>query len=474
MRRPGLAAVIAVAAGVAAAVAIGTTATPAPAASSLPQIRHVFIIVLENENESSSFGPGAQSPYLAQTLPSMGVFLPNYYGIGHASLDNYVAMISGQAPDSQTQNDCSTYADFTPTQSTLDANGQATGSGCVYPASAPSVPTIAGQLTAAGDSWKGYMQSMPSACSHPSLGSPDTEQGENPADTYATRHDPFMYFHSIVDDSASCQSHVVNLSALQNDLGSVATTPNYAFITPDVCSDGHDSNCADPSEHGGYSGINDFLSSWVPRITSSPAFKQDGLLAVIFDESASDNTACCGEIAGPNAASPGKAGPGGGKTGAVLVSPFIQGGTSSTTAYNHYSLLASIEDLFGLSRLGMGGVAGLPTFGSDVYNAPPPGSTPPPTTTASTPAQTAATTPSPSAATACTAATRLVIHLPSVVRRLTGVKVLVAGHRAHVSRGKHPTATLSLRGLPAGSATVTITGRRHGKRYRSSRRAHTC
>ena len=98
----------------------------------------MFIIVLENENESTSFGPGAPSPYLANTLPSMGVFLPNYYGIGHASLDNYVAMVSGQAPDPQTQADCGTYQDFTPTQATLDANGQATGSGCVYPASSPS------------------------------------------------------------------------------------------------------------------------------------------------------------------------------------------------------------------------------------------------------------------------------------------------------------------------------------------------
>jgi hypothetical protein len=344
----------------------------APAASAGVPIRHVFVLVLENENESTSFPAGSPpSPYLAQTLPSMGVFVPNYYGIGHASLDNYVAMVSGQAPDTATQADCGTFSDFVPTLSTLDANGQATGSGCVYPASSPSVATVADQLAGAGGTWKGYMQSMQSPCRHPALNAADTEGGESATDTYATRHNPFMYFHSIID-SPSCAANVVNLDALPGDLASVATTPNYSFITPDVCSDGHDGACADTSRPGGYAGINDFLSTWVPRITSSPAFKQDGLLAVIFDESASDHSSCCGEIPGPNSNSPGGAGPnsGGGQVGAVLVSPFITPGTMSATAYNHYSLLGSVEDLFGLGRLGMAGVGGLPTFGTDIYNAP--------------------------------------------------------------------------------------------------------
>jgi hypothetical protein len=355
-------------------VALVCTSFAAPGASAAPPpIGHVFVIVLENENGATSFPSSGSppSPYLAQTLPSMGVFLPNYYGIGHASLDNYIGMISGQAPDNETRADCGTYSDFAALSPSLDANGQATGSGCVYPAAAPSVATIGDQLTGMTKNWRGYMQSMPSACSHPALGASDTMNGEVPGDPYATRHNPFMYFHSITDNAGSCAANDVNLVPnLANDLSTIPTTPNYSFITPDVCGDGHDSTCnADPTRPGGYAGINDFLSTWVPQIVNSPAFKQDGLLAVIFDESANDSSACCGEIAGPNSSSPGGGGPGGGRTGAVLVSPFLTPGTTSTTAYNHYSLLASVEDLFGLGRLGMAGVAGLPTFGPDVYQS---------------------------------------------------------------------------------------------------------
>src|SRR5690242_2225978 len=75
-------------------LALLSCALPSRSRAALPPVRHVFIIVLENENEATSFGAGAPSPYLAQTLPSMGVFVPNYYAVGHSSLDNYLAMIS--------------------------------------------------------------------------------------------------------------------------------------------------------------------------------------------------------------------------------------------------------------------------------------------------------------------------------------------------------------------------------------------
>ena len=81
-----------------------------------------------------------------------------------------------------------------------------------------------------------------------------------------------------------------------------------------------------------------------------------GLIVITFDEG-SDVAACCGETSGvspshPNVPLPGKTGPGGGRIGAVLLSPLIRPGTVSTVAYNHYSLLRSIEDIFGLPHLG--------------------------------------------------------------------------------------------------------------------------
>ena len=108
----------------------------------------------------------------------------------------------------------------------------------------------------------------------------------------------------------------------------------------------------------------------MPRIIASPAFRKDGLLIITFDESnglTSDSSACCGEGPSINSLLPGLTGLGGGKIGAVLLSPFIKPGTVSTTDYNHYSMLRSVEDIFGLDYLGFAGASGQAGFGSDVY-----------------------------------------------------------------------------------------------------------
>src|SRR5258708_33183454 len=94
-----------------AAVALAARAGGLPGgrvrAAGLPPIRHVFTIVLENEEFARSFGTGqAESPYLARTLPLSGAFVPNYYGTGHSSLDNYIAMTSGQGNNPKTSGDC--------------------------------------------------------------------------------------------------------------------------------------------------------------------------------------------------------------------------------------------------------------------------------------------------------------------------------------------------------------------------------
>lgn len=347
-----------------------TASAGAAKPSKLPPVRHVFVIVLENEDATTSFGAQSPAPYLADKLPRLGVFVPNYYGIGHHSLDNYIAMVSGQAPNADTQADCPTFVPVTP--GTIGSFGQATGSGCVYPA---GVETVANQLSARRLTWKAYEQSMgadPSresaTCGHPPIGGADDTQLATPTDQYATRHDPFVYFESIIGEQAYCDRHVVGLSALSHDLARPATTPNFSFITPDLCSDGHDATCANPRLPGGYAGIDAFLKTWVPRITGSPAFRNNGLLVITFDESADDSSACCAEPTGPNTTLPGGNGPGGGRIGAVLISPFIKPHTTTPVAYNHYSLLRTIEDLFGLPHLGEAAQSGLASFGRDVFS----------------------------------------------------------------------------------------------------------
>jgi phosphatidylinositol-3-phosphatase len=370
-----------------------------------PPIRHVFVITLENKNYSDTFGSHSDAPYLAQTLKAKGALLTQYYGTGHNSLDNYVAMVSGQASTPQTSADCKIFADFQRTGSAPD--GQAVGQGCVYPA---SVKTLANQLMAAGLTWKGYMQDMgndpareSNTCGHPALNTPDlTEEAEAPSasvpqgDMYATRHDPFMYFHAVID-SPACKKDVVDLGRLKADLRSVATTPNFSFITPNLCDDGHDSPCANGGP-GGLKSINTFLQEWIPTIVDSPAYKKDGLIIINFDEGGSgtiqhtatgivvtvDGATCCNQQVGPNL---GRTYPvvathrshgrpitvktlsfGGDRTGALLLSKYIRPGTVSDVPYNHYSLLKSVEEIFGIHEyLGYAGQTGLAAFGSDIF-----------------------------------------------------------------------------------------------------------
>src|SRR3954466_12899402 len=348
---------------VACALAFALSAAPALA---LPPAGHVFVIVLENKGFEDTFGPTGwvNAPYLSRELPAEGQFLTRYYGIGHSSLDNYIAMVSGQPPTPRTKADCPDPLTSVGTAAVAPYN-LAAGDGCTYPS---NFTTIADQLAASGRSWKGYNEDIPASCSMAA------SNGK-----YMRKHNPFVFFDSL-RESGQCQANDVGLDQLPADLQSTATTPNLSFIVPNQCNDGHD---ACPSsfpignpitdDQDGLHQIDAFLKKWVPQITSSPAFQQDGLLIVTFDE-AVEMTACCNEQPGPADPAPGSyaagtPGPGGGDTGAVLLSKFIKPGTVNPNEYNHYSLLRSLEDVWGLSHLGFAGQTGLVPFGSDVYNA---------------------------------------------------------------------------------------------------------
>jgi phosphatidylinositol-3-phosphatase len=370
----------AILAGVAASIFL---AAAGPATAALPPIKHVWVVVLENKSYDTTFGSSPGSPYLGTTLPASGELMTQYYGIGHSSLDNYIAMISGQPPTPQTQGDCTTYSEFV--RSGPDADGVAQGSGCVYPS---DINTIGNQLEGKGLTWKQYAQDMaststePHTCRHPAIGTADQSEGAKPDGQYATKHVPFVYFHSIIDRQSNCDSNVVDLSALPGDLASASTTPTFSFISPDLCADGHDASCADGTSPGGYQGIDNFLKTWIPQIVYSPAYADGGLIIVTFDEASGDATSCCGEPQSPNlgGGQNGGSGPGGGRTGTVLLSRYIKPGTVNNTPYNHYSMLRSLEDLFGLPYLGYAGQSGLQAFGADVFTQPtgsPPVVTPP-------------------------------------------------------------------------------------------------
>jgi phosphatidylinositol-3-phosphatase len=407
-------------------------------------INNVVVIDLENENEASTFGPGSVATYLNNTLVPEGELLENYYAIGHVSLDNYIAQVSGQAPTPLTDSDCDLgeYVNVTP--GTDDANnatfpGQVDGNGCVFPAptaTSHGAPTIADQLDAVYPpdpsthvaSWREYAEDMGNDptrdggtadplggtdCAHPSVGGTDNAEFAESSDQYATRHNPFVYFHSIIDNTAECNANVVPLGTvavgtpssfngtslpdtfsghLADDLSSTATTPRFAFITPNLCDDGHDATCTGDNLQGGHTGglagADMWLQHYMPLIMASPSYQSGQMLVVVTsDEGAiTDTSACCNEQPGPNWAYPGFSpllgtptgpAPGGGRIGALLLnSKYIQPGTVDTTGYyNHYSALRSYEDLLGLTsggtdgygHIGFAAAAGVTPFGQDIF-----------------------------------------------------------------------------------------------------------
>jgi hypothetical protein len=385
-----------------------------------PPIRHVFLIMLSDQNYAAAFSPASPARYLAKTLTREGELLPNYYAVAPGELANGIALMSGQGPTPQTVADCPQYVDLTP--GTIGPGGQIVGSGCVYPA---ETLTLANQLEAKGLSWAAYVEDMGSAasgkartCLHPPLGAADPDQAPRPGDAQVTSRNPFVYFHALTD-TPSCAQNDVGLDRLARDLRRGARAPSFAYIVPDRCHDGSDQPCG-PGQPAGLVAADLFLRKVVPEIERSPAYADHGLIAITFDEApqsgpGADPSSCCETPTYPNltrsssdspssdasaptstvpttatttpastatasaptstpAATAGPVSPsgGGGQVGLLLISSYVQRGTVNSTDYfNHFSLLRSIEDIFGLEHLGYATAAALPTFDASVFDAKP-------------------------------------------------------------------------------------------------------
>jgi phosphatidylinositol-3-phosphatase len=249
---------------------------------SAPRLHHVFIIVLENRE----YGAAGEPPYL-RSLQKAGASATRYYALGHPSLPNYLALLSGSTQGV-------TGDDF---------------SGVL------SARTLVDQLEAAGLTWKAYMEDLPSPCF---LGD---QAGE-----YARKHDPFTYFSSIRDNPKRC-ALIQPLPALMHDL-QYGPVPNFVWITPNLCHDGHDCGSAQ---------VDAFLRSVVPNITASLAYRDHGALFITYDEGTL-NTGCCGGAAG-------------GQVESLVLGPGIRAGSTINFPTDHYSILRTIEDGFGLRHL---------------------------------------------------------------------------------------------------------------------------
>lgn len=426
-------------------------------------IDHVLVIDLENENFAETFGATSPARYLNAVLLQQGQLVTNYFATSHVSQGNYISQVSGQATNKSFNDDCLDLTTLTRppllgrfnevVPGTDAADGQVKGDGCVLPAPTATTHgarTIGNQLDQADDdhesadddglTWRAYMGDMGldpvrdrgapdplggTTCAHPPLGGSDFTNSAAANDQYATRHNPFVYFHAVIDDQAYCDRHVVPLGSvtadaanpandtfrghLAQDLADEDTTPAFLFVSPNLCDDGHDATCVgknvEGDRRGGLVALDLWLKHWMPMILGSEAYRDGKMLVVVtFDEAnpvplggrAADSRSCCNQPSGPNVTDPGFSNilgllriqappsltnryPGGGQVGAVLLnSRWIEPGTVNTTGqYNHFSALRSYEDILGLTEggddgyghLGYAGQAGLVPFGADVFNA---------------------------------------------------------------------------------------------------------
>jgi len=215
--------------------------------------------------------------------------LTGYDAVSHPSLPNYIALTSGATQG--ITSDCTT---------------------CFL-----NVANIADSIENSGRTWKAYIESMPSACSLGTSG------------YFAQKHNPFVYYNDIRTNATRCQNNDVPLTQLDSDLAS-NHLPNFAWISPNSCNDGH--SCSNAT-------ADSFLGLEVAKILSSPAFDANSLLVITFDEGLT-YVSCCGLP--PSA---------GGHIVTLLISRLVKADYQDATPYSHYSLLKTIEISWSLPYL---------------------------------------------------------------------------------------------------------------------------
>lgn len=287
------------------------------------RIKHVFVISLASPGFEAAFGPAnAQMPYLSATLRPQGDLLSNFVLLDEGWLANSFASIAGQKPTADSEADCPEYE------------------ACVFPVETLS---FVDQLATAQFTWRGYFEGMadetgkPASCVHPEPGATETPLPGG----YSSLLNPFVYFHTLLD-LGECSADDVPLTELEKDLRKATTTPSFSYISPDLCNAGvAPGQCAAGTPEGA-AAADAWLSTWVPKILESAAYKADGLLIVTFGS--------VNPIPNPDPAQP-PTPPTSLKTGTLMLSPFVTPGSTDATRYDPYSLLATNEDLFGLKRL---------------------------------------------------------------------------------------------------------------------------
>ncbi|HEY2541662.1 MAG TPA: alkaline phosphatase family protein [Gaiellaceae bacterium] len=300
--------------------------------SAIPHYQHIVEIMMENTSYGTIIG-NPDAPHLNALANTYGL-ATNYFGVTHPSEPNYVANVGGSYFGIQDDNQF--YC--TPAMSTTDP--ECAGTTVNHTVSAQS---IADQLTAAGMTWKGYFQSLPpKPATYVKTGDaangPYTYKWPSSANAlYASKHNPFVNFTGTQDAVAN----MVPDTQLATDLANNAL-PNYSMVVPDQCNDMHGTGGCSPDL---IAAGDNYVNNTVKAIMASKQWGEGRNAIVVtwdeddFSDSGQPGTGCCGSD------------PGGGHVATIVITNKTKAPTTDSTAYNHYSLLRSMEDAFGLGCL---------------------------------------------------------------------------------------------------------------------------
>ncbi|MDE3230572.1 MAG: hypothetical protein KGO05_11895 [Chloroflexota bacterium] len=272
----------------------------------IPRYQHIFVIVMENHGYEDIIGAD-DTPQINALAQKYGL-ATNYWAVAHPSEPNYIALIGGSTFGVTNDNS--------------------------YRVNALSQPSLASQLDAAGLTWKSYQQGLPSAGY---TGETATTGGE----VYASKHNPFMNFlpyYSTAQRPAAL-ANVVPLSQLATDL-SGDSAPSFGFISPGLCSDMH----GDPACSNNVTLVqagDTFVGQTVKQIMAASFWPQgNNAIVVTWDEAEGFVSLGHSGIAS-----------GGGQVATIVITSKGPRGVQDNTTYNHYSLLLSIQQAFGLDCL---------------------------------------------------------------------------------------------------------------------------
>ena len=284
-----------------------------------PPLKHVVVVSLPATAYDAMADPEGPAPYLAKEVVPNGAFLRSFHGTAASDLASGIALLSGQAPNVATLAGCPSVGDVAP--GTIGADDQATGEGCRYSADVFTVPDL---LASTDRTWRAYVEDPASAsCSVAANGA------AFPATAPAA-----LAFHTMVD-SPACAESVVPLDRLAADFSSPATAPAFSTITVSGCSAG---TCA--ADQAG--AIDATLRTLIPALTGSKAYGKDTAIFILPsrtpDGEAADRAACCTDRPWVSALATG----GGGRTGAVVLSPLVRAGDVLDEPVDHLDALRSI------------------------------------------------------------------------------------------------------------------------------------